>query len=115
MPAGKRLNTIPDPDAELVFKAAAGDRRAFALLLHRNYDRMFRVIWRIVGSKTDADDIIQDVCLALVTKIGTFRGESKVSTWLTTIAVNAARDYLRRRKSRARTVDGYATVVSLFP
>jgi RNA polymerase sigma-70 factor (ECF subfamily) len=109
------MNRETDPDAELVFKAAAGDRKAFASLVRSHYNRLFRLVWRMVGSREDAEDIVQDVCFTLATRIDTFRGESKVSTWLAGIAINAARDFLRRRKARMNTLEGYAAVVNLFP
>lgn len=112
---GNSLDKTSDPDARLVKQACAGDRDAFASLLERHYDRLHRIIWRVVGSREDAEDIVQDVCCALVSKIDTFRGEAKVSTWLAGIAINAARDFLRRRKSRHATQEKYAAVVSLHP
>jgi RNA polymerase sigma factor (sigma-70 family) len=88
-----------DPDAELVAAAASGDRDAFASLLERHYDRIHGLAWRLTGSRTDADDIAQDVCCALVDKIGGFRGEARFTTWLCGIVFNACRDLRRRRRS----------------
>ena len=78
-----------DPDAGLVAAAAAGDRSAFEALLRSHYDRIHGLAWQLTGSRADADDVAQDVCCALVEKIGSFRGEAKFSTWLT-------RDHLQR-------------------
>ena len=88
-----------DPDAKLVDAAAAGDRAAFGELLQRHYDRVHGLAWQLTGSRADADDITQDVCCALVEKIGSFRGEAKFSTWLCGITFNACRDLRRRRRS----------------
>ncbi len=88
-----------DPDAELVAAARAGSRDAFEKLLRRHYDRIHGIAWQLTGSRSDADDIAQDVCCALVEKIGAFRGEAKFSTWLTGITFNACRDFRRRRRS----------------
>ena len=88
-----------DPDAELVAAAVAGDRGAFEALLRRHYDRVHGLAWHLTGSRADADDIAQDVCFALVEKIGSFRGEAKFSTWLCGITVNACRDLNRKRRS----------------
>lgn len=112
---GRDLDDHQDLDAKLIHLANQGDRNAFTQLLENNYDRLFRVIWRIVGTQEDAEDIVQDVCCSLVIKISSFRGESKVSTWLIGIALNAAKDFLRRSKSRNQTQSNYATVVSLYP
>ena len=88
-----------DPDSSLVAAAVAGNREAFASLLERHYDRIHGLAWQLTGSRADADDIAQDVCCALVEKIGSFRGEAKFSTWLCGITFNACRDWRRRRGS----------------
>ena len=87
------------PDSELAAAAVAGDRAAFAALLRRHYDRIHGLAWQLTGSRSDADDIAQDVCCTLVEKIGSFRGEAKFTTWLCGITVNACRDLRRRRRS----------------
>ena len=86
-----------DPESSLVAAARAGNREAFAALLERHYDRIHGFAWQLTGSRTDADDIAQDVCCTLVEKIGSFRGEAKFTTWLTGITFNACRDWRRRR------------------
>jgi RNA polymerase sigma-70 factor (ECF subfamily) len=88
-----------DPDSSLVADACAGDREAFAALLEKHYDRIHGLAWQLTGSRDDADDIAQDVCCALVEKIGSFRGEAKFTTWLCGITFNACRDFRRRRRS----------------
>jgi RNA polymerase sigma-70 factor (ECF subfamily) len=102
-----------DPDRELVARAAGGDRQAFAALLRRHYERIHRVAWRITGSRADAEDVAQDVCCALVEKIGSFRGEARFTTWLTGIVVNACHDHRRRRLSFARLRDGLVVLARL--
>ncbi len=88
-----------DPDGSLVSAALDGDREAFDTLLRRHYDRIHGLAWQMTGSRADADDIAQDVCCALVEKLGQFRGQAKFSTWLCGIVVNACRDHHRRRRS----------------
>lgn len=104
-----------DPDADLCARAAAGDREAFASLLERHYTRLHRIACRILGTTADAEDVVQDVCCALVDRIAGFRGESRVSTWLTGILVNACRDHIRRRSAARRLRDRFAVVVGLAP
>lgn len=88
-----------DPDAALVAAAAAGDRSAFEILLRRHYDRIHGLAWQLTGSRTDAEDVAQDVCCVLVEKLGSFRAEAKFTTWLCGVTVNACRDHRRRRRS----------------
>lgn len=102
-----------DPDSELVRAAAAGDRAAFEALLKRHYDRIHGLAWQLTGSRADADDVAQEVCCALVEKIGSFRGEAKFGTWLCGIAYNACRDLRRRRRSLGGLTERLAVLAGL--
>ncbi len=97
--AAKGAEIGSDTDSSLIAAATAGDREAFAALLERHYDRIHGLAWQLTGSRTDADDIAQDVCCTLVEKIGSYRGEAKFTTWLYGITFNACRDLRRRRRS----------------
>src|SRR6185295_8972240 len=74
------LQRVADRDRHLVDRAARGDRIAFETLLRQHYELMYRVSWRLTGSRTDAQDITQEVCCTLVEKIGSFKGEAKFTT-----------------------------------
>jgi RNA polymerase sigma factor (sigma-70 family) len=100
-------------DADLVASAVAGSREAFEALLRRHYDRLHGIAWQLTGSRSDADDIAQDVCVTLVEKIGSFRGEAKFTTWLTGITFNACRDFRRRRRSLGGMIDRLTVVAGL--
>ena len=102
-----------DTDSSLIAAAAAGDRDAFAALLERHYDRIHGLAWQLTGSRTDADDIAQDVCCTLVEKIGGYRGEAKFSTWLHGITFNACRDLRRRRRSFGAFTERLSILVGL--
>ena len=104
-----------DPDAGLVAVAVGGDRAAFERLLRAHYDRIHGLAWQLTGSRADADDVAQDVCCALVEKLGSFRGEAKFSTWLIGITFNACRDFKRRQRSFAGFAEKFAVVVGLAP
>ena len=98
---------------ELASRAATGDAVAFRALLTLHYDRVFRVVYSVVQNQSDAEDITQEIWAALPAKLRNWRGEAKVTSWLHRIAVNAAKDALRRSASRNRTTAGYAEVSSL--
>ena len=102
-----------EPDSSLIAAAAAGDRDAFAALLERHYDRIHGLAWQLTGSRADAEDIAQDVCCALVEKIGSYRGEAKFTTWLYGITFNACRDWRRRRRSFGIFSEKLAVLVGL--
>lgn len=58
---------------------------------------LYRRAYRILGNTADAEDAVQDALLAAYTHLDQFRGQAKISTWLTTIVLNCARLQLRRR------------------
>ncbi len=95
------------PDEALASAAATGDRDAFAALLGRHYDRIFALAFRLTGSRAEAEDLTQDICLALPAKLRSWRGEARFTTWLYRITVNAAHDRRRRAATRTRAADGW--------
>ena len=94
-------------DETLAAAAASGDREAFAALLARHYDRIFGLAFRLTGARAEAEDLTQDICLALPAKLPGFRGHARFSTWLYRVTVNAAHDRRRRAASRAKAASGW--------
>lgn len=89
-------------DEILARRAAAGDRKAFSALLERHYGLIYRVGVRMLGNGAEAEDLAQDVCLGLVTRLASYGGQSRFTTWLYRVVVNAARDAMRRNATRRR-------------
>ena len=58
------------PDETLAAAAADGDADAFSALLGRHYDRVFRIAFRLTGSHAEAEDLTQDIAMALPAKLG---------------------------------------------
>lgn len=109
------MDSGSDSDSSLIAAAVAGNRKAFASLLDRHYDRIHGFAWQLTGSRSDADDIAQDVCCTLVEKIGSFRGEARFTTWLYGITFNATRDLRRKRRSFGAFSERLAVLVGLAP
>ena len=68
----------------------------------RHLVRFRRVALRLLGNVADAEDAVQDAFLSAFTHLDQFRGQAKMSTWLTAIVINAARMKLRRRSPQAQ-------------
>ncbi len=94
-------------DETLALAARSGDRAAFGVSLARHYDRVFRLAWRLSGSRADAEDLAQEVCAVLPVKLASWRGEVRFSTWLYRVVMNAAHDQRRRASVRAKASDGW--------
>ena len=102
-----------DNDEELAMRAASGEAAAFRTLLNRHYDRVFRVVYGVLRNTSDAEDVTQEIWAALPSKLRQWRGSAKLTSWLHRIALNASKDFLRRRASQARTIEGYTEMESL--
>lgn len=75
-------------------------------------DRIYRLARRLLRNEADAEEITQDVLLTVVNKIGTFKGEAALSSWIYRITVNAA--YARLRSRRSRTEVPLDSVLPVF-
>ncbi len=94
-------------DEILVARAANGDGGAFRSLLQRHYATIFRLGFRVLGNREDAEDLAQDICAALPRKLATFKGHARFTTWLHKIVINAARDLIRRKQATRRKASGW--------
>src|SRR5579863_7490603 len=87
-------------DCSLIREAQGGNQAAFAQLVHFHDEAVLKVALRITGSKSDAQDIYQEVFLKAYKKLNCFRFECSFSTWITRIATNACLDHLRKNRNR---------------
>lgn len=85
-------------DAELVRLAKLGRSDAFAAIMQRCNQRLFRVARAIVRDEAEAEDVLQESYVRAFAGLGQFRGEAQILTWLTRIVLNEARGRLRRRR-----------------
>jgi RNA polymerase sigma-70 factor (ECF subfamily) len=89
----------------LIERAQAGDERAFRELFVTHRETVARIVQRVMGPSPELEDIVQDVFLHVHRSLGSFRGESKFTTWLYRLTVNVTRMHLRRGRSRPRFAD----------
>ena len=89
---------LPDAvtDADLVSNAAAGDRWSREALYRRHAGHLLGLATRLVGSRGDGEEIVQDAFVAAFEQLGTLRDPSALRAWLGQIVVNLARHRLRR-------------------
>jgi RNA polymerase sigma-70 factor, ECF subfamily len=72
--------------------------REMAAALSRYLPSFYRHAFRYLGNVADAEDAVQDALLSAYKHVGQFRGQARMSTWLTAIVINSARMQLRRRR-----------------
>lgn len=96
-----------DPDRELVLRWHAGDESAFEGLIRRHERRVFGLLLRMLGNVEEAEDVAQETFLNLHRHGHRFRSQSRFSTFVYRVAVNAAlnrRRSLGRRRSRTEAL-----------
>jgi RNA polymerase sigma-70 factor (ECF subfamily) len=93
--------TISDPavsdEEALVRRSQAGDTAAFAELVRRHTERLMAMLSRMIGDRTLAQDVLQEVFLRAWRGLPRFDGRSKFSTWIHRIAINEANRALERK------------------
>jgi RNA polymerase sigma-70 factor, ECF subfamily len=100
---GENLHVIPPPESELLPRVAAGDADAFTALFRKHSGEVFRFALHMTGSRALADDVTQDVFLAVMRDAGRYvPGLSSEGAWLRGIA----RNHVRRRLDSERATVG---------
>ena len=92
------VDVPPDADAALIAEAKNGKLEAFEELVRRHSQLIYRTLTAILGNPAEAQDAMQDTLLSAFKHLGGFQSRSKFSTWLVSIARNAALQRLRRGK-----------------
>lgn len=87
-------------DRVLVAQSVAGDAGAFSQLLRRHDAKMRGVVWRLVQSRADMDDILQDAYLKAWRGLADFRGDAAFSSWLYRIVYTTALDSVKKTARR---------------
>ncbi len=94
-----------DTETRVVARAKAGDEEAFRQLVSSHSHELFRLAYRLTGSRENADDVVQEAFLRAYRSLHRFDARSRFSTWLHRITVNCAMDHLRRVQREARRQD----------
>ncbi|MEW6431099.1 MAG: RNA polymerase sigma factor [Myxococcota bacterium] len=94
------LATLADPLRPLALAARDGESIAFTRLYERTREQAWRVLYRVVGPSPDLEDLLQEAYLQLMKALQSYRGDSKVSTFLHRVCVNVGLMYLRGRRRR---------------
>jgi RNA polymerase sigma-70 factor (ECF subfamily) len=87
-----------DDDDELVNEAQRGNEKAFARLIIRYQSYVYAIALNYVTNKEDAEDIVQETFIKLISSLKSFKKDSKFSTWLYSIVYFTCIDWLRKRK-----------------
>jgi RNA polymerase sigma-70 factor (ECF subfamily) len=94
-------------DQIYIERVLQGDSNAFAFLINRYKDMVFTLVIKIVKSREDAEEVAQDSFIKAYQKLDSFKGQSKFSTWLYTIAYRNALTKVRKKKLETTDIDSY--------
>lgn len=89
-------------EIELIQQLKEGNEQAFKTLVETYQDLVFNTAIGIVQNAEDAEDVAQETFIKVFRSVHTFKGESKISTWLYRITVSTSLDLLRSKKSKKR-------------
>jgi RNA polymerase sigma-70 factor (ECF subfamily) len=98
---GTKMNELSQmTDSEIVARLKQGDHSVFPELTRRYRKMIFQLAVKLTKNESDAEDVVQDVFLTILEKIGGFREEAALSSWIYRVTVNASLMKLRKRSRR---------------
>ena len=94
----------------------SGQMQPFEEIFQLHHRRVYSICFRMIGNPTDAEDLTQDVFVQVFRKLGSFRGESALTTWLHRLTVNQVLMHFRKGHLRKEqlTEDGEMPVGIMF-
>ena len=93
-------------EGELIRRLQQHDERAFRQCVRLYQDKVYSLVFRMLGSQAEAEDVSQEVFVTVFKSIDSFRGDSKFSTWLYRIAANHCKNRIKYLKRRAHKQTG---------
>jgi RNA polymerase sigma-70 factor (ECF subfamily) len=99
----KHVAVVESTDADLVARCRTGDVDAFEVLYRRHASRIYALACRMSGSPEAGEDLLQEIFLQAFRKIGSFKGDAAIGTWLYRLALNHCLDFVRSRQSKVGT------------
>jgi RNA polymerase sigma-70 factor (ECF subfamily) len=93
-------------DIRLARRIQQGDRRAFEEFVDAYGNGVHKLVRRHIANPTDAEDVTQEIFLELFRSLGSFRGDSALSTWVYRVAVNRCLKHCRRSEPISVPLDG---------
>ncbi len=100
-------------DTEIISRVLKGDQQIFAELVSRYRNYVFTLVLRFTENREDAEEVSQDVFVKTYRSLADFRGDSKFSTWLYTIARTTCITFLRKKKLETTSIDNEKTLLQL--
>jgi RNA polymerase sigma factor (sigma-70 family) len=98
------MHTGPE-DIDVIAQVLNGDQQAYSILVERYRNFVFTLVLRYIKSREDAEEVAQDVFVKAYRSLADFKGNSKFSTWLYTVATTTSITFLRKKKLDVQSLD----------
>jgi RNA polymerase sigma-70 factor, ECF subfamily len=95
---------LTDEPADLVARCQAGDVEAFGMLYRNHAPRIYALASRMAGSPDEGEDLLQEIFMQAFRKLGSFKGEAAIGTWLYRLALNHCLDFVRSKQAKMERV-----------
>jgi RNA polymerase sigma-70 factor (ECF subfamily) len=92
-------------DLALADRCLGGDRAAQRELFQREKRRVHATLYRVLGSNSEMEDLVQEAFIEVFKSLASFRGEAKLSTWIDRVTVRVAYGHLTRKRPRAARLE----------
>lgn len=92
-------------DTEVIALVLKGDQQVYSILVDRYKALVFTIVQRYLKSREDAEETAQDIFIKAYRHLPDFKGQSKFSTWLYTIATTTCISFLRKKKLEVHSLD----------
>lgn len=91
-------------DLEIVQKILAGDESLFQVLVHKYSGLIFSIVYKMVGNRIDAEDLVQEIFIKIYNGLKSYNGEFALTTWMMKVASNHTIDFLRKKKLKTTPI-----------
>jgi RNA polymerase sigma factor (sigma-70 family) len=98
------MHTVQD-DTGIISQVLGGDHNSFSILVERYKNFVFSIVLKYVKTREDAEEVSQDVFVKAYKALADFKGTSKFSTWLYTIATTTCITFLRKKRLDVHSLD----------
>lgn len=113
--AAVSIDVAAQADSELIDLVVNGDAQAFAIIMRRYNQLLFRTARSIVKNNAETEDVLQEAYLKAWRALATFRDDAKLSTWLVRIVVNEALGRLRKHSAVVVPLDAHSATIDHEP
>ena len=90
-----------EQDREIIIRILKGDRQAYAILVDRYKGPVFDLAYRMTGNWHEAEELSQETFVTVYERLGDFNKHKRLFPWINTIALNLARNHLKKRRREA--------------